>query len=742
MSPIFSSLTLSLGAVEILNLAKIEPEWYPNFKVPQLQGLKRVALDNDLFIVKDDTDLDDPFFVIDLSIFDGQSHENVAEICARALRVVGYTFDEGRALPRSWARFQKGSVLSIFAYPWAAPNGARLHFDQNPFETRYLYAFSLTPKKRDFEYLEKDQELFQCAINKIADALVEKRSGDVDIDVGQYGVLLSEPYDHMFATSGLLHEWIERKLNQKQLAFVEKSHLNPVRLRGNAGTGKTQAMAVKCLRDLYINADENGGDKSFAFLTHSASLAHDALQTMLYAMDPTGRWSRLKTGLGQPKLWIGTLYEMAEEKIGYERKGLQPLSLDGREGSFFQEMLVRKAIADLNRDAQTTLERFRASKILGPQLDHEELSNQLVASILNEFACSLDSENVIRGNVAAKEYLKGGKREKWQMYLPDEADRDLLLSLYEVYRQKLKEERFLSMGQLIADFVKYLGTHEWNQLREELGFDVIFIDEYHYFNRLETLTFQNLFKPRAAHCGRWPVFMAYDLKQSTTDASIGGGIERFQNPGVGKSSLVELERVYRSTPQIGAFLADLDASFPTLDLEGEYATYNGISQREAGDTPSMLTFDTNQDLIDGVTSRAQKLAKVTEGKGREVAILCTDESLFDTYRKAGRVKNRIAPIISREDLKELGFTKSRCIFSMPEYVAGLQFDTVYLIHLDNADVSDEERSLYQWRQHISRAYLGATRAKNKLFIACSKERGGPSSAVIQALRNGTLAQLE
>ena len=271
---------------------------------------------------------------------------------------------------------------------------------------------------------------------------------------------------------------------------------------------------------------------------------------------------------------------------------------------------------------------------------------------------------------------------------------------------------------------------------------MIFVDEYHYFNRLETVTFQNLFKPRAAHHGRLPVFMAYDLKQSTTDASIGGGIQRFKNPGVGESSSVDLERVYRSTPQIGAFLADLDASFPTLDLEGEYATYNAVSQREAGDIPGMLTFDTNQDLIDGVTSRAQKLAKVTEGKGREVAILCTNESLFDIYRKAGRIKDRIVAIDSREDLKELRYTKSRCIFSMPEYVAGLQFDTVFLIHLDSADVSDEEQSLYQWRQHISRAYLGATRAKNNLYIVCSKERGGPSPALIQPLKSGTLVRLE
>ena len=491
----YSSLTLSLGAVDLLNSAKIEPEWYPNFKVPPSQGLKRVDLENDLFIIRDERDLDKPFFVIDLGIFDGESNEIVAEIFARVLRVAGNKLDKRRALPRSWARFERGSIMSIFAYSGAAPSGARIHFDQNAYETGHLYAFSLTPTTQEFDDLKKNKALFQRATDKILDAFLEEKVEDVavdDDDVGQYGLLLSEPLDHMFATSGLLNEWIERKLNQKQLDFVEKSHLEPVRLRGNAGTGKTQAMAVKCLRDLYADNDIKGGDKTFAFLTHSASLAHDVLQTMLYAMDPSGRWAKLKTGSGQPKLWIGTLYEIAEEKIGYEKKGLYPLSLDGREGRYFQEILVQDAIADLNSDPQTNLERFRASKVLGPQLNQNEPSNQLIASVLNEFACSLDSENVRLGNEAAKKYLTDSEREKWQMNLPEEADRELLLKLYEVYRQRLKKERFLSMGQLIADFVKYLGTHEWNQLREELGFDVIFIDEYHYFNRIETLTFHNL----------------------------------------------------------------------------------------------------------------------------------------------------------------------------------------------------------------------------------------------------------
>jgi hypothetical protein len=43
------------------------------------------------------------------------------------------------------------------------------------------------------------------------------------------------------------------------------------------------------------------------------------------------------------------------------------------------------------------------------------------------------------------------------------------------------------MDQMIADFNRYLLTHEWRQLREKLGYDLVFIDEFHYFNRAERM---------------------------------------------------------------------------------------------------------------------------------------------------------------------------------------------------------------------------------------------------------------
>lgn len=90
-------------------------------------------------------------------------------------------------------------------------------------------------------------------------------------------------------------------------------------------------------------------------------------------------------------------------------------------------------------------------------------------------------------------------------------------------------------------------------------------------------------------------------------------------------------------------------------------------------------------------------------------------------------------------MKELRYAKKKCIFSMPEYVSGLQFEHVFLIHADEADLTSEYLSEGAKRRYISRIYVGASRTKKNLTIASSLERGGVSSVLTTPLANGTLS---
>lgn len=52
----------------------------------------------------------------------------------------------------------------------------------------------------------------------------------------------------------------------------------------------------------------------------------------------------------------GTIYELAQEKLGYEKKGLRPLSLDGRDGREYQRILIAQAIDQAVKDPRIALD--------------------------------------------------------------------------------------------------------------------------------------------------------------------------------------------------------------------------------------------------------------------------------------------------------------------------------------------------------------------------------------------------
>ncbi|KII32986.1 hypothetical protein NL64_10270 [Pseudomonas fluorescens] len=736
MTTTVSALVVDQKAISILDRAFVEDAWLQKFEVPQnSDGLRRVEANGIVYLLSENAELEDGYLVINTGIFGPAA--GLARLCTafeRVIRVALRHFDRSIAIPIQWQPYHAGSRLSVFAQASRAAL-QRIYFDQSPDGTGNLYAFAVTSNPAELDGVPEDDALYQLAIEGIPDALLT--DAPPPPQVGNFGVLLSETLGVRLASAGTLEEWYLHRLNREQREFVDRPHDRPVRLRGAAGTGKTQSMVVKCLRDLYADTD---GNKTFAFLTHSSALAHTVVRGMLHALDPTERWTSLKCSYEQPRLWIGTIYELAQEKLGYEKKGLRPLSLDGREGREYQRMLIEQAIDQVLKDARIVFDLFPGCPDFQKRLVNHGADATLIDELMNEFACVLDLESIKKDTTEGNRYARGGSRELWQMVLPNEAHRRVVLEIHDIYRALLRTEQMLSMDQMIADFDRYIGTHEWGALRDRDGFDLVFVDEYHYFTRAEAMLLHNLFKTRAQVSGRWPLLMAYDIKQATNDVAISGGMERFRNPGVGESVLTELKQVYRSTPQITALLRDLDASFPAMDLEGEYATYVAESQQENGETPTLTIYDTDINLIDGVLDQAIRRGRSIDGGGSQVAVLCLNEALFDKIRVAGRVRERVVAITTREDLKELRNAKNKCVFSMPEFVAGLQFDTVFLIHSDSADY-DEDQGQGSRRRYVSRVYLGASRAARKVLISSSKEHGGPSQLLAAPLANGTLQRV-
>ena len=111
------------------------------------------------------------------------------------------------------------------------------------------------------------------------------------------------------------------------------------------------------------------------------------------------------------------------------------------------------------------------------------------------------------------------------------------------------------------------------------------MDELHLFTSIERQTLHKLIRRNMADDGRPirpPIFMAYRLKQSPRDtfAQYGEGDQSLFTVATGLqgSELVKLDRVFRYTPQIAEFLSDLDATFPAIDIPGEWDAYAGKAQ--------------------------------------------------------------------------------------------------------------------------------------------------------------------
>lgn len=734
-----NTLVIDQHAINILDSAWIDDGWFTTFELPKNnKGIHRVHLNQTIYLLSEKADSLSSLLVVNVGENGIFAHAPKAGAAfERILRVAMHQFDRSISLPTLWKTYQQGALLSVFSQTPSRKEQHRIYFNLSPEKSKNIYAFSITEEPRSLDSVTCDIEQYKKAVNGFDTAALTEP--EAPPHVGDFGILLNESLGMQISGASSLSEWINHRLNTNQLSFVRKSHDAPIRLRGVAGTGKTQAMVVKCLHDLYSDND-NDGDKTFLFLTHNSALAHEIVRGMLFALDPSGRWLNLKTKSGQPKLKIGTIYELAQEQLGYEKKGLRPLSIDGREGREYQEMLINDGIDKITRDPRIASTILSKCKEFQGKLADKAFRATIVPEIMNEFSCVLDVENIRKGTPSAENYLIA-KREAWQLELKNEFEKRAILEIHDQYRISLKAENYLSMDQMIADFDRYLSTHEWNQLRDRDGFDLIFVDEYHFFTRVEAMTLHNLFKSRACKDGKWPLIMAYDLKQSTSDVAISGGMERFRNPGVGESVPVELNQVYRSTPQIAAFLGDLDASFPAMDLQGEYETYSSKSSEYVGDVPELKNFQTSTDLIDKVFTQATDIARTIQEGGKGVAVLCMNETLFDTYCQAGRINDKFIALTSRENMRELRYAKKKCIFSMPEYVAGLQFDTVFLIHVDQVDFQSEYLSLGARRRYVSRAYLGASRAKKTLIISSALDRSGPSDILKTSIKNGTLKEV-
>lgn len=745
------NLAITPQALFKLSNYEVNNYWFKRFDVPDdASSIRRVVIRDTVYLFDRNIEDENTALIIINNVLDdvvfsgGDKDSRNLERIITAARAV---YTDSVIIPPSWKPHYEGDVFSISVKSNQSWRG-RLHFLSVPQikqkEIKDLFVFSLLESTVAFNKLHCDKSQYQKIRDDFLEAIITDEE-ELPLPETDAGITLTERLPQGFVQGGSLEVWYETRLTKEQRAFVDKSYDNPVRLRGSAGTGKTLSLVIKFLKD-GVSAERDSQLIRFGFLTHSKASV-DFVNAICESLDPIG----LTLGNSRfAKLEIRTLYDLASHHLLQNNSELTPLELDGRKGRQDQRELIENIMVDMWGSAIIKLRFSKISSSLSERWDPQNTGHsQLVDQIAIEFAGVIDAEGIKPGSERSEKYAKNAtRRASWLMPLDSELDRRFVLEIHARYCKVLAEMETLSIDQMIADFDSYLDTNRWSIIKEKLGYDALFVDELHLFTSLERQALHKLIRSKKGceQLARPAVFMAYDIKQSP--ASSFASYFSPENPiftvssNLQNSDLVQLQKVFRYTPEITEFLRDVDASFPAIDVPSEWDAYMGESQLSKGATPTLKVHQSPQDLMRDVFESAHSKAKFIQGGGRRVAVLCLSEEMFDLYSKvaSGQYKGKFITISSREPSSEFRYAGKRFIFSMPEYVAGLQFDTIFLINADRNE-APLDAGVGTRRSLFSNIYLGASRAEQSLTVHACLERGGATDFLQLALERGSIIEI-
>lgn len=207
-----------------------------------------------------------------------------------------------------------------------------------------------------------------------------------------------------------------------------------------------------------------------------------------------------------------------------------------------------------------------------------------------------------------------------------------------------------------------------------------------------------------------------------------------------KGERIQLIDVFRYTPQIARALKKIDDAIPGQNLDDDWPPYGGVARTGDGPLPTVTVLP-NISSYGAVLRRAKQLQHNLASKGR-VAVLFINADSYKHYSEREDLKDFFVAISSRDDASVNFRSTKRFILSMPEYVAGLQFDTVLLLDVDQAETPEGPYSAARLRSFVAQTYLGASRAEQRLEIFATNENGGVSSVLSKAVLSGAIVNQE
>jgi hypothetical protein len=736
-------LVLDEGAVDALNWqVSARDEWLTSGSMgPEVGGLDQIDRNGFLYILSQQVTSESRLLVIASesggSFFGQSSAKDRLECFQRILKVATSRFSRGGVrIPVDWRVFHSGSLISFQSNRFSTHIRSRVYVDFSPEESENAFAFACVDDER--EPLSRKQysaEVFTDAFLGFEDAIqkIPTKSGAGSIDTGQFSVALTSGFLAADVFQGIpFTTWRDSKLTQDQLAFFNASFAAPLRLRGAAGTGKTLVLCLRFLKEIYGMLDR---DEEFraAFVTHSQETA-DMVRAYLTHIDERGALPALHA---EGAVEVTTLHGLANAFVNFDAEAVSPIALDGAEGRIMQ-MELMNSIADADRhfaEMEGLSEGFREA------LKSDAGSparTAFLCDVIDEFATVLETYGVRDVDLISEKYLKAPMAGR--VLAKSNEDRQLILQMYRQFRKDLSEMNVVSLDQFIADFIAYLNSFRWDSVRSRRGFDFVFADELHLFNRQERQVLAYLMRNAS---GPVRVAVAYDPRQSPRSSFFpenqAAKDSIWAEAKLGGSRFFELTNVFRYSPEILEFLKRLNRHFPADDLSEEWGLGFGASMTASGPLPVAIACDNQIAMANEAVDLARRITR--RAPKQRVAVLSLDQERFSArYSSAGIFQSQFVVVGSRDDVGAIQRFQSRAVLSVPEFVAGLQFDHVILMDVNASLIGKLGSGVNGLQRFISLVYLGASRAKVRLILLSDRTEGAFPQPIRDSIDTGCVVE--
>ena len=672
-------------------------------------------------------------------LFGGVVASERRQVFDRCVRIALRDFGSSVQLNPKWMPYHMRNLVSVYAYGEKLGT-ERVVSESRPYDSHDVYVCEFSPASNvyNLDDFKPNHDAYDLAISGFDSAIAASKQKEQAVVEGQ--IELDDVIPSDISKSLTFSEWFKH-LSKRQQTFVEHELNGPLRLRGAAGTGKTLAMIIKALKMAY-DAEDAHKPMRILFATHSWAGA-ELVDNVKRRIDSRDVFRTRTDGVA---IDVFPLLSIAEKR-DYSQIGFRPLGIDSSEGKKLALEEISSVIAEF-MDVDWIAYKSDCSAEFSERVEAAVASKThklFCWDLLIEFGCVIAAQGILTRDADRQKYLRV-KRLRWMMNLANRSEKEAVFRMWTMFLGRLRSRYLVSSDQVIFDCLSDLGTFFWESARRKEGYDAIFVDEMHLFNSQERLIFHNLLREP----DRPPaVAMALDPNQSPRETFVDVKSEdadprvniydqaRLPNP-----VSIDLTEVYRYTPEINELVRGLYEVVPALDLPQDWDVPAGHSQLSSGEMPTYKVFPDALTMFRAAIDAARRLVRESAKRHGRVSILCLDEERFETYSRAAEKQYETEAFIiaSRDDTERLRYSGRKFLLSTPEYVAGLQFDTVILIDANKSLVPDGANTGYLMRRILSELYLGISRAERRLLVFASQDAGGISSLLGGVIAKGLLVE--